>query len=103
MAAQMPGERLTVCQEGDTGIPGQRQVLLRKGELAVAREVERINLQSFMAAEAKHAAGVGDLTSKLQTQTAFAQAILARGCRGFIQKPFRIVELTKKIRQILDS
>jgi len=32
-----------------------------------------------------------------------AQAILARGCRGFIQKPFRIVELTKKIRQILDS
>jgi outer membrane protein len=40
--------------------------------------VERINLQSFMAAEAKHAAAVGDLTSKLQTQTAFAQAILAR-------------------------
>ncbi|MCE5260526.1 MAG: hypothetical protein LLG21_00930 [Euryarchaeota archaeon] len=37
MAAQMPGERLTICQEGDTGIPGQRQVLLRKGELAVAR------------------------------------------------------------------
>ena len=53
-------------------------LLAAQGELAVAREVERINLQSFMAAEAKHAAGVGDLTSKLQTQTAFAQAILAR-------------------------
>ncbi|WP_374265795.1 TolC family protein [Zoogloea sp.] len=53
-------------------------LLSAQGELAVAREVERINLQSFMAAEAKHAAGIGDLTSKLQTQTAFAQAILAR-------------------------
>ena len=53
-------------------------LLAAQGELAVAREVERINLQSFMAAEAKHAAAVGDLTSKLQTQTAFAQAILAR-------------------------
>ena len=53
-------------------------LLAAQGELAVAREVERINLESFMAAEAKHAAGIGDLTSKLQTQTAFAQAILAR-------------------------
>jgi outer membrane protein len=53
-------------------------LLNAQGELAVAQEVERINLQSFLAAEAKHAAGVGDLTSKLQTQTAFAQAILAR-------------------------
>jgi outer membrane protein len=53
-------------------------LLNAQGELTVAREVERINLQSFMAAEAKHAAGVGDLSAKLQTQTAFAQAILAR-------------------------
>ena len=53
-------------------------LLSAQGELAVAQEVERINLQSFMSAEAKHAAGVGDLTSKLQTQTAFAQAVLAR-------------------------
>ncbi len=53
-------------------------LLAAQGELAVAREVERTNLESFMAAEAKHAAGIGDLTSKLQTQTAFAQAILAR-------------------------
>ena len=53
-------------------------LLSAQGELAVAREVERINLQSFMSAEAKHVAGVGDLTSKLQTQTAFAQAVLAR-------------------------
>lgn len=53
-------------------------LLAAQGELAVAQEVERINLQSFLAAEAKHAAGVGDLTGKLQTQTAFAQAVLSR-------------------------
>lgn len=53
-------------------------LLNAQGELAVAQEVERINLQSFLAAEAKHAAGVGDLSAKLQTQTAFASAILSR-------------------------
>ena len=37
MAAQMPGNKLTVCLEGDVGIPCHRQVLLRKGEVAVAR------------------------------------------------------------------
>ena len=37
MASQMPGEKLTVCLEGDAGIPGHRQVLLRKGEVTVAR------------------------------------------------------------------
>ncbi len=53
-------------------------LLNAQGKLAVAQEVERINLQSFLAAEAKHAAGVGDLTGKLQTQTAYGQAILNR-------------------------
>lgn len=37
MAAQMPGAKLAVCLEGDAGIPGHRQVLLRKGEVTVAR------------------------------------------------------------------
>ena len=37
MAALMPGEKLTVCQEGDHGITGYRQVLLRKSEVNVAR------------------------------------------------------------------
>ena len=37
MAAQMPGSKLSVSQEGDAGIPGHRQVLLRKGEVTVAR------------------------------------------------------------------
>lgn len=37
MASQMPGSKLTVCLEGDAGIPGHRQVLLRKGEVTVAR------------------------------------------------------------------
>lgn len=37
MAAQMPGGKLAVCLEGDAGIPGHRQVLLRKAELTVAR------------------------------------------------------------------
>jgi len=30
-----------------------------------------------------------------------AQQILARGCRGFIQKPFRISDLSRKIKEIL--
>jgi CheY-like chemotaxis protein len=32
-----------------------------------------------------------------------AQAILNRGCRGFIQKPFTIEQLSQKIREILSS
>jgi PAS domain S-box-containing protein len=30
-----------------------------------------------------------------------AQQIMNRGCKGFIQKPFRILDLTRKIREIL--
>jgi len=37
MAAQMPGKKIAVSLEGDAGIPGHRQVLLRKGEVTVAR------------------------------------------------------------------
>ena len=32
-----------------------------------------------------------------------AQEIMAQGCNGFIQKPFDTVELSSKIREILDS
>ena len=32
-----------------------------------------------------------------------AREILERGCNGFIQKPFRMNELDKKIREILDK
>jgi two-component system, cell cycle sensor histidine kinase and response regulator CckA len=32
-----------------------------------------------------------------------AEEILRRGCKGFIQKPFTTVELSKKIRRILDD
>jgi len=32
-----------------------------------------------------------------------ARQILARGCNSFIQKPFRIAELSKKIRDVLNS
>jgi len=31
-----------------------------------------------------------------------ASLILEKGCRGFIQKPFGIQELSKKIREVLD-
>lgn len=31
-----------------------------------------------------------------------AKAILARGCDGFIQKPFSIGEISRKIREVLD-
>jgi CheY-like chemotaxis protein len=32
-----------------------------------------------------------------------AQKILERGCNGFIQKPFNLEELSRKIRQVLDA
>jgi len=53
-------------------------LLSAQGALAVAEEVERINLQGYLAADAKHAAAIGNLTEKLQTQTALGQAILSR-------------------------
>jgi CheY-like chemotaxis protein len=31
-----------------------------------------------------------------------AREILERGCRGFLQKPFRLKELSRKIREVLD-
>jgi CheY-like chemotaxis protein len=31
-----------------------------------------------------------------------AKLIMARGCSGFIQKPFRIEELSQKVREVLD-
>ena len=32
-----------------------------------------------------------------------ATEILERGCNGFIQKPFNMADLSKKIREILDK
>jgi len=32
-----------------------------------------------------------------------AVAILNRGCNGFIQKPFKIKQLSQKLREILDD
>jgi two-component system, cell cycle sensor histidine kinase and response regulator CckA len=32
-----------------------------------------------------------------------AKTILDRGCRGFLQKPFSLVDLSKKVRQVLDE
>ena len=32
-----------------------------------------------------------------------AKEIMAGGCRGFIQKPFTMTDLSKKIREILDK
>ncbi|MFC1535089.1 hypothetical protein ACFL7M_17185 [Thermodesulfobacteriota bacterium] len=32
-----------------------------------------------------------------------AKTILDKGCKGFIQKPFKVEELSKKVRQILDE
>ncbi len=32
-----------------------------------------------------------------------ASSILKRGCNGFIQKPFGLDELSKKIREILEN
>jgi two-component system cell cycle sensor histidine kinase/response regulator CckA len=32
-----------------------------------------------------------------------AREILERGCQGFIQKPFKMVELSQKVREVLDG
>ncbi|MCK4790202.1 MAG: response regulator, partial [Desulfobacteraceae bacterium] len=32
-----------------------------------------------------------------------AKEILERGCHGFIQKPFNLKQLSRKIREILDN
>ncbi|MCJ7772369.1 MAG: response regulator, partial [Desulfobacterales bacterium] len=32
-----------------------------------------------------------------------AEKILERGCKGFIQKPFNLEELSKKIREVLEK
>jgi len=32
-----------------------------------------------------------------------AKEIMQRGCKGFIQKPFTMTALSKKIREILDK
>lgn len=46
MAAQMPGTKLAVCQEGDVGVPGHKQVLLKRTEVAVARTSSSTTLLS---------------------------------------------------------
>jgi DNA-binding NtrC family response regulator len=32
-----------------------------------------------------------------------ARAIIKRGCRGFLQKPFQLDELSRKVREILNT
>ena len=32
-----------------------------------------------------------------------AKTILDRGCKGFLQKPFGLADLSKKVRQVLDE
>jgi PAS domain S-box-containing protein len=43
------------------------------------------------------------LLSSGYSLTGQAEEILARGCNGFIQKPFNTVELSRKIREVLDA
>jgi CheY-like chemotaxis protein len=47
--------------------------------------------------------GVKVLLSSGYSMDAQAQAILNRGCEGFIQKPFKMADLSRKIRKILDN
>jgi CheY-like chemotaxis protein len=42
------------------------------------------------------------LLSSGYSLTGDAQAIMDRGCNGFLQKPFRLEELSSKIREIFD-
>jgi PAS domain S-box-containing protein len=47
--------------------------------------------------------GIKVLLSSGYSMNGQAAQIMARGCKGFIQKPFNLKELSKKIRMILDS
>ena len=47
--------------------------------------------------------GVNVLLSSGYTLNGQAEDILRRGCRGFIQKPFTIEQLSQKIREVLSS
>jgi CheY-like chemotaxis protein len=47
--------------------------------------------------------GAKVLLSSGYSMDAQAQAILNRGCEGFIQKPFKMADLSRQIRQILDN
>jgi len=46
--------------------------------------------------------GVNVLLSSGYSLNGSAQEILSKGCRGFIQKPFTLAELSAKVRSILD-
>ena len=48
----------------------------------------------------------GDIKALLSTGYSIsgqAAEILERGCSGFIQKPFNIIQLSQKIREVLDK
>ncbi len=78
LLAAAASRSLTVQQVFLDAANAYLQLLQAQGQVAVARETERIYLQGFLAAEAKHAAGVDDQAAKLQMQTAFAQSVVAR-------------------------
>jgi PAS domain S-box-containing protein len=47
--------------------------------------------------------GIKVLLSSGYSMNGRAAQIMARGCKGFIQKPFNLKELSKKVRMILDN
>jgi outer membrane protein len=54
------------------------QVLSAEGALNARKQAERAAKENFLAAEARHKAGAGGLSDKLQAQTTHAQATLDR-------------------------
>ena len=47
--------------------------------------------------------GIRVLLSSGYSINGHASEILGRGCNGFIQKPFNLIQLSEKIREVLDS
>ena len=47
--------------------------------------------------------GIKVLLSSGYTINGKAQTIMNRGCNGFLQKPFQFPELSRKVREVLDS
>jgi DNA-binding NtrC family response regulator len=47
--------------------------------------------------------GVKVILSTGYSLTGQAREIMARGCRGFIQKPYKIETLSQKVREVLEA
>jgi len=96
------GYRVITARSGKEAL----EIFRKKGNGVQAVILDMVMPEMSGAETFDHLRGI-DLDVKVLLSSGYsllgqAQEILDRGCRGFIQKPFKIEELSRKIRQILD-